>query len=153
MAPQSWSFLVLFRDRSSYPLVSLCFFCPLNSVWPFLCSTVFQTCSAHAVTFLSNTFLLWQISVQSTEEPWACSGLTLLLCSLFWWLSGWYLSLAQGEEWAQSVNVQCRADSKCINQISPVISAFHSLPQGSQMFQRHHIWHFLDKENVSRGWN
>lgn len=104
VAPQNWSLRVLSCDRGSCPLVCLCFFCPLNSAWPFLCSTVRQTRSGHAITpvFLPNTFLLWQISVQSTEEPWACS---LLPCSLFWWFSGWYLSLVQHEEWAQSVNV------------------------------------------------
>lgn len=69
VAPQNRSLPVLFSDRSSYSLVSLCFFCPSNSAWPFLCSTVFQTCSAHAITFLSNTFLLQPISVQSREEP------------------------------------------------------------------------------------
>lgn len=65
---------------------------------PFLCFAVFQMCSAHAIKpiFLPNAFSVWQSSVHSTEESWACSGLTWLLCSLFCWLRGWYL--VQGEK-------------------------------------------------------
>lgn len=67
---------------------------------PFLCSAVFQMHSAHVINhiFLPNVFLVWQSSVHSTEEPSACSGLTLLLC-LFTLLAAQGLVFVSGARW------------------------------------------------------